>query len=183
LSKGAVASACVAGAGALLLGVLGALSRQAVPQTGAGPIDRQQHVDALMIRAASRIAHSRPAEAIVDLEDVVRLEPGRVGASIELGQAHAALDDLDAAERDLRAALDRDPQSAPLHLALGELAQLQGRPDVAEAELRRAMEVAPANHSFRIKLATFYLGMGRPERAREIEPGLIPDGAGPEPAR
>jgi len=183
MSKGAVASACVAGVGALLLGVLGALSRQAVPQPAAGPLDRQHQIDALMIRATSRMAHSRPAEAIVDLEEVLRLEPGRVGASIALAQAHAALNDLDAAERDLRAALDRDPHAAPVHLALGELAQLQGRPDVAEAELRRAMEAAPADRSFRIKLAAFYLGIGRPERAREIEPGLIRDGAGPEPVR
>ncbi len=79
-------------------------------------------------------------------------EPGRVGQS-------------DAAEEQLRAALERTPESAPLHEALGVLLARAGHTDQALPHFERAAALDPSLPQTQYLLGTALLALGRPEEA------------------
>ena len=85
-----------------------------------------------------------------------------------------ALDrDLDSALAEQRAILERDPENAPAHFALGTLSYLQGRTDEAMVLLLRAIELNPAYAAPHLSLGRIYAVRGAHElawkHAREAE--------------
>jgi len=87
---------------------------------------------------ALHAAHQDDAAAAA-YESLIGLRP-EPSDWVELAQVHLDRGDTQAAEQVLRRALDRDPQNADAHLALGELRLQQGDAAAAEPHLQAARE-------------------------------------------
>jgi tetratricopeptide (TPR) repeat protein len=88
-------------------------------------------------------ARGRDAEAAAEFRRALELDPTFVEAALNLADLQRSLAREDAAERTLRDALKRAPQSAPAHHALGLALVRQKRAGEALAELALAAKLAP----------------------------------------
>ncbi|MFO1361555.1 MAG: multiheme c-type cytochrome [Burkholderiales bacterium] len=93
-------------------------------------------------------ARGRDAEAAAAYRKALELDPTFVQAALNLADLHRAVAREDEAERTLRAALARAPQSAPVHHALGLALVRQKRTHEALAELALAAKLAPDDPRF-----------------------------------
>ena len=82
--------------------------------------------------------------AIVQLKEVVRLEPERYEGHLDLGICYAEKGFLEEAERCLGRARELAPDDAFVNYSLAALYARWSRPTEAWSPLRRAMEIAPA---------------------------------------
>ncbi|HKS94815.1 MAG TPA: hypothetical protein VJV74_01650 [Terriglobia bacterium] len=85
-----------------------------------------------------------------------------------------ALDsDVEAAVREQQAILERDPQNAPAHFALGTLAYFRGHMDAAVTYFLRAIELDAAYAAPHVSLGRIEIARGRYDdawkHAREAE--------------
>jgi tetratricopeptide (TPR) repeat protein len=95
------------------------------------------------LRGEVRVAQDRADEAVIDLEQAVRLEPDSARWRSGLARALAEQGDLEAAEAAGREALRRDSHDVPAHLVLGSIQANRGRLREAEAHYRAALLLAP----------------------------------------
>ncbi|WP_061533945.1 tetratricopeptide repeat protein [Collimonas arenae] len=82
----------------------------------------------------------RPADALLPMQEALRLMPTDAEAHKNLGVALLELRRYPEAETCLREALRLAPNSAEIHMSLGSVLQQSGRPDEAEAIYRSALK-------------------------------------------
>ena len=77
----------------------------------------------------------RPEEALVALEEAVRLRPGHASTYTELGRALEGVGRIEEAEQAYRKAIELGPQLTTPHYALGRLLTLHGDREEGQREL------------------------------------------------
>jgi Mlc titration factor MtfA (ptsG expression regulator)/Tfp pilus assembly protein PilF len=117
-------------------------------------------------RGVTYLWAKRPAEAIVEFDEAIRLAPGFVSALCSRAAAHRALGEHRRALSDLNRALSLDPhddgalvERARVHLALG-------KKDHALRDATRAMHLSPYNTDAYLVRAEVYESKGHHDKAR-----------------
>jgi tetratricopeptide (TPR) repeat protein len=90
-----------------------------------------------------------------------------VHRTVQQAEHHLSRLELDVAERELRSALERDPENLAAISALARTLGEQGRLDDALVAVHRAVELAPGDATLHITLAALEAANGRPEVALE----------------
>lgn len=103
----------------------------------------------------------RFTEAIPLFEDAIRIDPLLAEAHSQLGAAHLAQGDTDAARRHLDRALDLDPDFADARYNLGLLAHREGRFEDAVGHFQQAVAVRPGHYDAQLGLGTDLSRLGR----------------------
>lgn len=118
-------------------------------------------------RPEDREVHLQLARSLVALDrlDEALAAYRRARAPAELGQLHLRRGEPAAAEPLLREALQRSPQDAGIHAALGEACQRQQRFDEAETLYRRALELDARQFVAQVRLSDLLRDTGRLEEA------------------
>jgi tetratricopeptide (TPR) repeat protein len=144
------------------------------------------------------IERGRPDDAMTRFRQAIALDPTFVQAAVNLADTQRAIGDETGAEATLRQALDRDPQSAAVHHALGLALVRQQRATEAVAALKKAAALAPesARYAFVYAVALHDTGqraealsvlraaMARHPHDRELRDALTTfEAASTEPAR
>lgn len=118
-----------------------------IAQSGLGK--RKHDADELAIfhrrRGSAYLETGRPAEAIADFSQAVRLKPGYALAWHERGQAVLAGGDRAQARKDYDAAVGADPRYWPGYVSRGYLSLIEGDYDAAIADYSKAIEIDPNN--------------------------------------
>jgi Flp pilus assembly protein TadD len=113
---------------------------------------------------------ARFREALAHFERALQADANDARARGMRGFAFSRLGDMDAAVRDLGAAVEREPRDAMLQTGLGMVLLVLDRLDEAEAALRRALALAPndpdalANLSLALRLRGDFAGAERAAR-------------------
>ncbi|HZR82743.1 MAG TPA: tetratricopeptide repeat protein [Candidatus Binatia bacterium] len=107
----------------------------------------------------------RPADAVADYREALRLDPTYVAAYNELGLALAATGRFDEAIPLYRDAIRLDPGIAPAHNNLAIALESTGRVDEALAEYAETVRLAPDQPRGRLNLGSLLLGRGRAREA------------------
>ena len=98
----------------------------------------------LLARATELLRAGRPADAIVPLDEAVRLEPSNALLQHDLGLACLEVGRMEDAASALRRAVSVDPTYADAHFRLGIALEQLGDVAGAVAAYDRATELAPA---------------------------------------
>ncbi len=129
----------------------------------------------------------RPAEAVTAFVTALAADPADAESELNLGNAHAELDEPDAAEQHLRQAVALAPQMVAAHASLAHLLTSQGRLDEALAISQHAIDLDanfPAtqwNHALALLLAgNFAEGWRKFEWRKRRFPGSFVAQPGPE---
>jgi tetratricopeptide (TPR) repeat protein len=85
----------------------------------------------------------QPLAALEALEKAAALDPAHAAIRLNLGNAYADLDQLDIAERHIRAAIALDPAMVEAHASLGFILGGQGRYAEAIAACNAALALDP----------------------------------------
>lgn len=129
-------------------------------------------------------SQDQPQGAQVRVEDPLLAELVRLARSVGLylqrgGQA-LRRGDAATAVRELRRAVEVDPQSAPAHQSLASALALGGQVDEAVEHYRRALELDPQNATVAYNLGNLLRRRGKPRqaeahlsRAVELDPSLV----------
>ncbi len=126
--------------------------------------------EALYLRGTALNALARYTEAAEVLAEAARHAPIHAGIRLNLGNAHADLDQLDEAERHIRAAIRLDPALVEAQASLGYVLTAQGRLAAAIAACEAALALDPLSAEAHWNLATALLLAGNYERGfREYE--------------
>jgi tetratricopeptide (TPR) repeat protein len=112
------------------------------------------------LRGTALNALRRPIEARETLQAAIALNPNHAPSWLNLGNAHADMDDMEAAETHCRRALDLDPVSIEALASLGFILTAQSRPTEAIKVLRGAIRANPDNVHAHWNLATAALLAG-----------------------
>ena len=99
--------------------------------------------EAHLALGALHAARGRAPEADAAMRKALEIDPSFVAASVNLAELQRATEGEDAAQRTLRAALERDPKSAAARHALGLSLVRQKRASEALTEFARAAQLAP----------------------------------------
>ena len=95
------------------------------------------------LRGTALGALGRPLEAITAFSHAIEVNPGDAEAHLNLGNAHAELDEPEAAERHIRRAIAQLPTLLEAHVSLGHLLTSQGRLAEAMAASAAALALDP----------------------------------------
>ncbi|WP_328702610.1 tetratricopeptide repeat protein [Belnapia mucosa] len=106
----------------------------------------------------------RYAEALDDLNRVVRLDPDRAEAWVFRAAAHRHLDRVDQAAEDVARALTLAPDSAEALLERGIIRQLRGDTAGARADWERAITLAPDSATADLAQQNLALNEAGPQR-------------------
>jgi Flp pilus assembly protein TadD len=104
-------------------------------------------------RAVDLMNDGNYAEAISLLEALIERAPHVTTAHINLGIAHSAIDELEAAEASMTRAVELNPNHPVAHNELGIIYRKRGRFDEARLSYERALEIYPKFHFARRNLA------------------------------
>ncbi len=107
-------------------------------------------------------------EALEQLEEARRLDPGSPEVLRWLGRLHLARSRFEEAERAFRDGLQLAPDDWLLHLNLGTLQWRQARYDEAEVSFERAIEITPDSHIGYRNLSAVHQKQGRMDDAIAI---------------
>ncbi|MBM3888590.1 MAG: tetratricopeptide repeat protein, partial [Verrucomicrobia bacterium] len=94
--------------------------------------------------------------AVESFQNCLLLAPQNVSVRLFLGAAHLRLDNLDAAYRETRAALDLDGSNPDALNNLAVIAHRHGRPSDAESYLNSALRLSPSYAPAHLNLARLY---------------------------
>lgn len=109
----------------------------------------------------------RPAEAIAELEDVVRCDPGYVGAHTNLGVLLPQIGRRQEAIAHFQEALKYRPDLLGAHVGLATLLAEEGRFEDALAHASRVVEIEPEDFDARFDLGQLLLRLRRNKEAAE----------------
>jgi predicted CXXCH cytochrome family protein len=114
------------------------------------------------------MAQGKVVKARKAYQQALTLDPAFVPAYANLADLYRALGSDTEAEETLRAGLERAPDSAALHHALGLLQVRQKQPLQAIESLRKATELAPDDARYAYVYALALNGQGKPEEALAV---------------
>ncbi|HJL18067.1 MAG TPA: hypothetical protein RMH99_20555, partial [Sandaracinaceae bacterium LLY-WYZ-13_1] len=134
-------------------------SGQAVRLDGRSPSNRA-------VRGAILIAAGQANEAIEELESAKQLRPDAPRRNL-LAMVHMARQDLDAASREVTAALEESPDFGPGHATLAAIHMARGEADQGRTELEEAERIDPQWHQLPQLWAMYYATTGDLDRAVE----------------
>lgn len=104
---------------------------------------RRKSIDPLLSAADAAAAKGDYAETVVQLQDLLAIDPDHVIALSNLGDALCFLGRYPEAERAYRRSVQIDPRRADTHLKLGKVLQWRGDFLGSETTLRRATKLEP----------------------------------------
>jgi tetratricopeptide (TPR) repeat protein len=107
----------------------------------------RRRIDPLLSAADEAAAKGNYAETVVQLQDLLAIDPDHVVALSNLGDALCFLGRYPDAERAYRRSVQIDPRRADTHLKLGNLLQWRGDFLGSETTLRRATKLEPRSAS------------------------------------
>lgn len=118
---------------------------RAYAASGAAVALQPNDPDLLVDRAEAAAAAGYLDKAVVDLDHVLKTDPGRVDALIYRASAYRALERLDPALADVEKALAQAPNSAPALLERGNIRRLEGDLAGARQDWERVGRLAPGS--------------------------------------
>ncbi len=144
-------------------------------------------VAAQLLRGTALSALGRPLEAITAFSHAIRANPGDAEAHLNLGNAHAELDEPEAAESHIRRAIAQLPTLLAAHVSLSHLLTSQGRLAEAAAASEAAIALDPDcavaqwNHGVALLLGgDMAAGWERYEWRKRRFPSCFPSLPGPQ---
>jgi len=150
--------------------VLDALARVALAQ---GDARRLAEILPRLRRADPDRAERIESEIALRREPALASAAGRGGVVSRLVTRFAARRQDEAAERALRARLERDPDDHAARVALARALVARGEPGLAREELSRALERSPEAWMIHVEHGRLLLGSGDASAAREAHARLI----------
>ncbi len=145
---------------------------------------RARFPEALNNRGALALQEGRAAEALVDLERAVELEPSSAALRVNLGLALRRLGRREASERIYRDGLALDPKHPDLNYNLATLALDQGRPGLALEHYRLAAQAGGEDALTERGQGLALLALGHThEAAMHLQRSLILDPEQPDLTR
>jgi putative PEP-CTERM system TPR-repeat lipoprotein len=127
--------------------------------------NKPESVEAHILLANSLAGLKNIEAAIAEIEEAIRLEPGRSGTYADLGTFQTARGRHEEAERAFQKAVSIDRKSAPAHLALANFYWVRKRWTEAEASLKDALASDPDNLLAHRALASLAIAQQRPDEA------------------
>ena len=124
-----------------------------------------KNVDAQILLANALAGLKDLNGAVAQLEEAIKLSPGRSQTYASLGQIELSRGRRDAAETAFKSAVELAPQSANARLALGNFLWATGRPSEAEQQFNAALAAEPDNVLGHRTAAAFYLSSGKLDAA------------------
>jgi tetratricopeptide (TPR) repeat protein len=106
-------------------------------------------------------------EAIIQVDEAARLNPGLATVQVAMGKIHAAQGNYDLAFAALEQALSIDPNDPEAHQAIAKVYERQGRLEDADASFRKALALDPENLLILNSYSSFLSRQGRHEEAIE----------------
>lgn len=134
------------------------LFSEAVETCDSDPNARRHYAETLWQRG-------KRADAIVQLNEAIRLSPEDDTLLVRAAEIHLAMGDAAAAQKDVRLAIDINPRSPTAWMLVGRIEAVGGHPRDALAAYHRALSYAPENRDALFELAECYRRLGQPERA------------------
>jgi Flp pilus assembly protein TadD len=114
-----------------------------VPETS-GSTGRTPETDVIDFRAAEQLLAARdPRGAVKLLDSVIAAHPENTAARLLRARAFFAAAQLRPAELEFTVVLEREPDNAYAHFALGRTYERQNRPDQARRHFRLAAALDP----------------------------------------
>ena len=126
--------------------------------------------DARALHLAARIERmaGRPEAALQHLEQAVDIDPGHLGARLEMAALHGMARDLEAARDELQLAVHYHPDNAEPHFRLGVVFRQRGEDRRAIESLNKAIELDPAHAEACTELGYMYVKSERFQEALEV---------------
>jgi spermidine synthase len=115
-------------------------------------------------------AKGRPDEALLQLDEALRLEPRDAPSLLHRGKVLLRIGSILKAEADLKAALRLNPAMVEAHETLGQLYKAQKMWDLAEAHLKQGLTLRPKDPQYLAGLADVYV---ETQRFREAIPHYL----------
>jgi tetratricopeptide (TPR) repeat protein len=147
--------------------------------------DKISEPEKLLIFSAKAQAENNTALALEHLEKLVTLLPKSKRAHSSLGNFYYGLQEWDKAEKELRIAIEIDPDFAPPYNELGYALSNQGKYDDAITSLRKYSELRPDDPNPHDSMGEIYLWMGNHEssikefsKSLELDPNFTISTAG-----
>jgi tetratricopeptide (TPR) repeat protein len=116
-------------------------------------------------KALTFLSQKQVAEARISFEEALRRDASFLPALEQLVILDSAEKRYDAALQRIEPQLARNPNSAPLHLLIGEINALKGKTTEAEAAYKRSIELRPDVPTSYFKLAQLYVRTHQEEKA------------------
>lgn len=124
---------------------------------GESPVEAGINIRRVLFNRRIKIVGYPVAKLAFDRSEVAT-RPARSGeVELRMGELRLARGDASAAEKEFRAALAIDPDSARANAGLGNALKQQSRIDEAEMPIRRAVALDPADPLNQLDLAAFHI--------------------------
>ncbi|MBN2145067.1 MAG: tetratricopeptide repeat protein [Candidatus Aureabacteria bacterium] len=127
-----------------------------------------RHVLAFLNRGKKHYAKGNYSLALEDFGKVKKMLPDWDGIYALTGECYKALHQIDPARRELKEAIDLNPESPKAYLVLGEIEEDENRLDEAILQYTKALFVSPKNGQVFLKLAGVYIKKKRYQKAAEF---------------
>jgi tetratricopeptide (TPR) repeat protein len=118
-------------------------------------------IDAHVLRGNALAGLKDFEAAVEEIEEAIKLEPGRSASYTSLGAVELARGARDQAERAFKTAVELDPTQVVGHLALANHYWAAGRLSEAERSIRTALELEPSNPLANRAMGLFCMMNGR----------------------
>lgn len=128
-----------------------------------------RNVDAQILRGTALAGLNDFASAIAQMEEAIKVDPGKSTAYDHLGALQLANGDQKNAEMAFKKAIEIDGTSLPARLALAVFYLSTGRAAEGEEALKQTLQIDASDLTANRALALFYLASNR---AKEAEPHL-----------
>src|SRR5262245_8721944 len=126
---------------------------------------RPRDIDGRAGLASVLISQQQFAQAIVVLDDLIRLDSTTASSYANLGIAYVGLDRAEDAVNAFTRAVELAPENPSFHHNLGNALAGVARLDEAMAEYRRSLALAPGNAAVHQALGMVLVARGKPEEA------------------
>ncbi len=117
--------------------------------------DQPSHEEALL-NISNLQMNDEPEKAVVNLEKLIKLNPGATEAYYSLGLIHQRLGNAETSRKMFEKVIQLDDDSVPSLVLLGQMKESAGKMDDAALMYERALEKMPENLALRIQLVLLY---------------------------
>jgi len=143
------------------------------PAEARGQADRvlqrdPKNLEALILAAGAATTPTEVDSAIQRIEGVRPEFDSQMRFHLALADLYQRKRDRPAAERELRAAIALEPNSADAHVNLGNFFALNGAVADAEREFKAAAALTPAASRIQLRLADLYLSIGKRDESSRL---------------